>query len=230
METIALMSPNAEILADISREVQQRFATLDDPAHGWEHVQRVYRLALQIAKEEGADTFIVGVAALLHDLGRAAPTQKADASSHHHADLSVDMAREMLSAYRISSETQKAICHAIVAHSFSRGIEPLTLEARVVRDADRLDGLGAIGILRWAITGAIRRTPTTKSYHPTDPFAEQHTPDDANYMLDHFFSKLLKLQDTMATETGRSLAQQRTEFMQAYLEEFRRELEVSPEI
>ncbi len=114
--------------------------------------------------------------------------------------------------------------HAIVAHSFSKGIEPRTLEARVVRDADRLDGLGAIGVLRWAITGALRRTPTTRSYHPEDPFAERHTLDDSRYMLDHFYSKLLKLVDTMSTESGRRLARERTDFMRVYLDEFRREL------
>ena len=93
-----------------------------------------------------------------------------------------------------------------------------------MRDADRLDGLGAIGILRWAITGTIRRTPQTRSYHPDDPFAEQRQPDDRLFMLDHFFTKLLKLADSMSTETGRKMAQQRTAFMHAYLEEFRKEL------
>ena len=95
-----------------------------------------------------------------------------------------------------------------------------------MRDADRLDGLGAIGILRWAITGTIRRTPQTRSYHPDDPFAEQRQPDDRLFMLDHFFTKLLKLADSMSTETGRKMAQQRTAFMRTYLEEFRRELEI----
>jgi len=106
------------------------------------------------------------------------------------------------------------------------GIEPRTLEAKIVRDADRLDSLGAIGILRWAITGTIRRTNDTQTYHPDDPFAERHTLDDRRYMLDHFFTKLLKLNNTMSTQTGRALAEQRTAFMHTYLNEFRRELEL----
>jgi uncharacterized protein len=115
--------------------------------------------------------------------------------------------------------------HAIIVHSFSRGIPPRTLEARIVRDADRLDSLGAIGILRWAITGTLRRSPQTKTHHPTDPFAEHHSPDDRSYMLDHFFTKLLKLGDTMTTKTGQTLAQQRLAFMESYLDELRKELE-----
>ena len=66
----------------------------------------------------------------------------------------------------------------------------------------------------------------SKSYHPDDPFAEWHTLDDRRYMLDHFFTKLLKLDGAMATHTGRVLARERTAFMQAYLGEFRKELEL----
>ena len=135
------------------------------------------------------------------------------------------MAGELLLTYNVSADTREAILHAIAAHSFSLGIEPRTLEAKVVRDADRLDSLGAIGILRWAITGTVRRTVETQTYHPDDPFAEWHTLDDHRYMLDHFFTKLLKLDGTMATQTGLVLAQERTAFMRVYLDEFRKELD-----
>ena len=168
---------------------------------------------------------MVGMAALMHDLGRTAPHDGTNGKQvQHHADLSVALAREILAGYAVPVEKQEAILHAIAAHSFSRNIEPLTLEAGIVRDADRLDALGATGILRWAITGTIRRNVQTRTYHPDDPFAEQHAPDDKRYMLDHFYTKLFKLGDTMTTRTGRILAGQRTAFMRAYLEELRREL------
>jgi uncharacterized protein len=215
----------AEVVASIYAEVERRFNGVDDLAHGWEHVYRVYQQALYIAAQEGANRSIVALAALMHDLGRSVPT----AIGQHHADISAALATELLSAYQVPQDKQEAILHAILAHSFSRGIEPLTLEARVVRDADRLEGLGAIGILRWAITGTLRRTPQTRSYHPADPFAEQHELDDSHYMLDHFYSKLLKLSDTMATATGRALAQRRTAFMRSYLNEMRDELQIAPD-
>jgi uncharacterized protein len=211
----------SRILSRVYEDVQQRYVGFDDPAHGWEHIKRVYRLVLYIAEQENADAFIVGMAALMHDLGHLSTE-----TSLHHADLSILMAGELLVAYDVSATTREAILHAIAAHSFSLGIEPRTLEAKVVRDADRLDSLGAIGILRWAITGAVRRTGETQTYHPDDPFAERHTLDDRRYMLDHFYTKLLKLDDTIATQTGRVLALQRTAFMRAYLDEFRRELEL----
>jgi uncharacterized protein len=239
---------DSQVLTQIYTDVHQRFAGFDDLAHGWEHIHRVYTLALHIAEREGADRFIVGVAALLHDVGRTAFTGKQeelisppDAKrsrdsgvdgldeklSKHHADLSVAIAAELLQAYNISAQTQEAILHAIVAHSYSRGIQPATLEAHVVRDADRLDGMGAIGIMRWAITATMIRGPQTANYHPDDLFAESRQLDDKRYMLDHFYTKLLKLNNSLLTETGRKIGKRRLAFMYTYLAEFRRELEMT---
>lgn len=223
METTFVPS---QVLVQVYAEVQQRFSGIDDLAHGWEHVSRVYQLALHIAAQENGDRFIVGMAALLHDFGRTVPAQSVsnDTCATHHADLSISLANDLLARYHVPDTQSEAIRHAIIAHSFSKGIEPRTLEAGIVRDADRLDGLGAIGILRWAITGTIRSSARTLCYHPTDPFALEHQPDDKVYMLDHFYSKLLKLAETMTTQTGRKLAQQRTDFMRQYLDAFRQEL------
>ncbi|HTK10726.1 MAG TPA: HD domain-containing protein [Ktedonobacteraceae bacterium] len=212
-----------DILHQIYSDVERRFTGIDDLAHGWEHVERVYRLSLMIADRENANRMIVGIAALLHDLGRSVPAEENNHQAHH-ADLSVSLARDLMREYHIPNNEQEAILHAIIAHSFSRGVEPQTIEAKIVRDADRLDGLGAIGILRWAVTGAVRRTPETCSYHPTDPFGTNHPLQDQRYMLDHFYSKLLKLSATMLTETGHELAKQRTDFMHSYLAQFRHEL------
>lgn len=208
-------------LAHVQTEVQNRFQHIEDLAHGWDHIYRVYKLALYIAEHEGADRFIVGMAALMHDLGHTVK----HTNDEHHTDSSVRLASEIMQKYNIPNDEQNAIKHAILTHSFSRGIEPETKEARAVHDADRLDALGAIGIMRWAITGTQKRTPQTAPYDFDDPFAEHHPPDDRRYMLDHFFKKLLKLPNMMSTPTGRTLAQQRTACMRTYLYEFRREIE-----
>jgi uncharacterized protein len=209
-------------LSQIYTEVEKRSSVIHDLAHGWEHIYRVYRLALYIAEHEHADTIIVGLAALMHDLGRTAPHN----GTEHHADLSVVLAEDLMNSYHIPADYQEAVSHAIITHSFSKGVTPQTLEAKVVRDADRLDGLGAVGIMRWAMTGAQYNIPGSQSYHPDDPFGESHKLDDRLYRLDHFYTKLLKLGDTMATETGRLLAQRRIAFLRSYLNEFRHELEL----
>lgn len=207
------------ILTEIYAEVKARFAVMVDLAHGWEHVERVYRLALHIAESEGGERFIVGAAALMHDLGRSAPEEH-----RHHADISVELAQEILREHEVPEWVRQRITHAILAHSFSLNKEAETIEARIVRDADRLDALGAIGILRWAVVSEQRSTSRTRLYDADDPMGEKHQLDDHMYALDHFFVKLLKLEETMTTETGRVLAHQRSEFMRAYLDEFKHEL------
>ncbi len=211
----------SHVMSNVYEDIRQRYAGFGDLAHGWEHIQRVYKLGIYLAEQEHADTFIVGMAALMHDMGHLTIER-----TNHHAQLSLSMAQELLAAYPVSVDAQQAILHAIEAHSFSLGVEPRTQEAKVVRDADRLDALGAIGILRWAITGTVRSKGETQTYHPDDPFAEWHVLDDRRYMLDHFFTKLLTLEDTMTTQTGRALARERTAFMRAYLDEFEKELEI----
>jgi uncharacterized protein len=113
------------------------------------------------------------------------------------------------------------IAHAIEAHSFSAGIPPRTVEAKVVQDADRLDALGAIGTARAIAVGAALGRPL---YQPEDPFCERRAPDDGGASVDHFYTKLLKLADTMQTAAGRREAARRTEFMQSFLGQLRREI------
>lgn len=211
----------SDMLAEVSTELQARFADFTDLAHGWEHIQRVYHLALHLAEQEHADSFIVGMAALLHDVGRTMcdPTRA-------HAERSAILATDLLAPYDLPRDTQQAILHAILAHSYRRGIAPETLEAQVLFDADRLDSLGASGVMRWAMTTKRGKWPETKTYHPNDPFATQRVPDNKHYLLDLFFTKLLRVHEVMQTAAGRTMALRRTAFMRVYLQELRQELTV----
>lgn len=211
------------VLVQIQEIVQQRFVHCYDLAHNWDHVNRVYTLAEYITEHEDADRFIVGMAVLMHDLGHTVECK----GNEHHVDLSAKLASELMLTFQIPTKLQEAITHAILAHSFSRGLEPRTLEAGIVRDADRLDALGAIGIMRWGIVGGQRKKTGRKPYQLDDPFAERHTLNDNLYMLDHFYTKLLKLEENMMTETGLHLARRRTDFMRQYLDEFKHELELT---
>jgi len=207
------------LVAEVERSVEDCYRHFTDLAHGFEHVQRVYHLALHLAEREQADGFIVGMAALLHDLGRTTrgPTRS-------HTERSAKLAKHLLAAYDLPSETLHAILHAILAHGYRHGIEPATLEARVLYDADRLDSLGASGVMRWAMTMKHGRWPETRTYHPDDPFAIWRDPDGQRYQLDCFFTKLLKLQEVMMTTTGRAMAAQRIAFLHLYLQELQHEL------
>ena len=114
------------------------------------------------------------------------------------------------------------IRHAIEAHSYSAKIEAKTKEAAVVQDADRLDGLGAIGIARvFTVGGLLGR----RIYEPTDPFGDgDRKLDDLDNTLDHFFIKLLRTAESLRTDAGREEGKRRVDAMRGYLVALGREL------
>ena len=120
------------LVAEVGRLVEDCYHHFTELAHGFEHVQRVSHLALSLAEQEQADGFIVGMAALLHDVGR---TTRGSTSSH--AARSAKLAKRLLTSYDLPEERQQPILHAILSHDYRRGTRPETLEAQVLYDADR---------------------------------------------------------------------------------------------
>jgi uncharacterized protein len=114
------------------------------------------------------------------------------------------------------------IGYCIRVHSFSRGIVPATLEAKIVQDADRLDAIGAVGVARCFATCAEMRRPF---YHPDDPFCAARVPDDKAWGLDHFYRKLLKISDGLHTGTARAMAREREQFLRAFVAQLQREID-----
>jgi uncharacterized protein len=84
--------------------------------------------------------------------------------------------------------------------------------------------LGACGVMRWTMSTKHGLWPETRTYHPDDPFALWQNPDGQRYLLDRFFTKLLKLQEAMTTATGRVMAERRTTFLRPFLLELQHEL------
>jgi uncharacterized protein len=104
--------------------------------------------------------------------------------------------------------------HAIEAHSFSAGIPPQTVEARIVQDADRLDAIGAIGIARcFYVAGRMG----SRLYDPADPSARSRALDDGSFALDHFGAKLFKVAGNFQTKAGQALADARTRTMHDFV-------------
>ncbi|WP_457590832.1 HD domain-containing protein [Geoglobus sp.] len=164
--------------------------------HDSDHVQRVVRIALMIAEHEGGDVEAIRTAAELHDIAR---------SEENHAIRGAELAREILVRMGHSEEFVEKVCHCIAAHSFSSGVEPETLEAKILSDADKLDAIGAIGVARAFMYSGEKG----RSIHDT---------------LKHFEEKLLRLKDMMYTETGRRIAEERHRFLSEFYERLRREL------
>lgn len=189
-----------------------------DPGHDWAHIQRVVASATLLAEKEAALKEIVIPAAFLHDIVNVPKNhpERARAST-----LAADKAIKLLEKHGADSQYFTRIHQAIVEHSFSKGLAPSTIESACVQDADRLDALGAIGILRCT---AVNVEMKAKFYDPEDPFAEHRELNDKQWMLDHYEVKLLRLQDTFTTTQGRLEAQRRTEFMRSFLHQLRSEI------
>jgi uncharacterized protein len=207
----------SERIAEIERLA--RAAAAADPAHDFSHSRRVLANALRIAATEGGDTEVLAAAAYLHDIANL-PKHHPEArlSSERSAARSEEIAREA----GFSADAIVRLKDAVLCHSYSRGLEPVTLEGRIFQDADRLDAVGMIGIARtFTVGGALGRP----MYDAEDPFLEHgRMPDDKQNTLDHFYVKLFKLCDRMQTPTGQQLARERTARMRRFVEELRAEI------
>jgi uncharacterized protein len=203
--------------------VKKLSALAGDAAHDPEHVRRVVQNARRLAALEDARLEVVLPAAWLHDCVAVAKDspQRATASR-----LAAARAGEWLREWHWPEDLLPDIAHAIEAHSFSAGLAPRTIEAKVVQDADRLDALGAVGLARCLMLGGALGRPL---YVADDPFCEQRAPDDRVACVDHFYAKLLKLGDTMQTAAGREEAAKRTKLLRVFLAELKRELGTSTE-
>jgi uncharacterized protein len=190
----------------------------DDPGHGLVHLRRVVATALALAAAEAARIDVVLPAAWLHDCVHVAKNSPDRSRASH---LAAAHAVSFLQAAGYPPDALPGIAHAIQAHSYSAGIRPQSIEAKVVQDADRLDALGAIGIARCIAVGSALGRPL---YEPDDPFCEARTPDDAGASVDHFYTKLLGLAATMQTDAGRIEAERRTAFIRAFIVQLRSEI------
>lgn len=201
-------------LADWENKFEKKItevASSDDPAHDLLHFQRVVTLAKKLCEQEGGQLEIVIPAAWLHDL---VIVPKDSPLRSQASRLSAEKTIEFLRSIDYPAKFYDGIAHAIEGHSFSANIEVKTLEARIVQDADRLDGLGAIGIARcFATAGLLKRS----FYSAKDPFCDLRTPDDSQFTVDHFFKKLFKTAETLKTISGMKEGQRRLEFMRNYL-------------
>lgn len=197
-------------------------ASSDDPAHDLLHFKRVVHLSKYLCERENGEAEVVVPAAWLHDL---VIVPKDSPLRSQASRLSADRAIEFLRSIGYPVRFYDEIAHAIEGHSFSANIEVKTIEAKIVQDADRLDGLGAIGIARcFATAGLMKRT----FYSCQDPFCDVRTPNDSLFAVDHFFKKLFKTAETMKTPSGIEEGRKRLAVMKDYLSSLRSEVSSGP--
>jgi uncharacterized protein len=208
-------------LAAFEQRIVEKMAAVsahDDPAHDILHLKRVVKTARVLCENEKARPEVVVPAAWLHDF---VVVPKNDSRRKMASRLSAEAAVQFLREIQYPEVFLDEIAHAIAAHSFSANIETRTLEAKIVQDADRLDGLGAIGVARCFATAGLLGRPF---YSEVDPLCEAREPDDAQFTVDHFFAKLFKTAETLKTEAGRREGAKRVEVMKRYLTDLAHEI------
>ena len=192
----------------------------DDTAHDISHFRRVWMTAQKIMVNETVESLVILTACYFHDIVSLPKNHpERGRSSQMAARRTCDILRRDFPDF--PPEHTAAVAHAIEAHSFSAGIAPQSMEAKIVQDADRLEALGAIGLARvFAVSGALG----VPLFNADDPFADARTLDDRAFALDHFQTKLLRLPDTMQTEMGRELARHNADFLIQFMAKLSAEL------
>lgn len=187
--------------------------------HDLNHIIRVYKNSLKIAKTVKCDVEVVKAAALLHDIARN--FDEKDIKGLCHAVKGAEMAQEILKDYDYTLEQKNNIIHCIRVHRYSKGLKPESIEAEILQDADRLDALGAIIITRvFYQSGKVKGIMHDPEILPGEYKGAAGTTTSIN----HFYEKILKITpDRFNTDKGKELANVRYGFVEKFIEQFLKE-------
>lgn len=203
--------------------VEQRFRA-QSADHDWFHIHRVFELATYIQQKEGGDLEIVQAGALLHDI------------SDHKLNGGIlnangAMAEQILSLLNAPEKLIVEVVKLVDAVSFKGAKiadENGSIELSIVRDADRLDAMGAMGIARAFHYGGSKNRAFYLPDSPPklhDSFVEYA--NDKSHTINHFHEKLLLLNDRLVTPTAKRIGNQRHHLMEQFVVAFMNEWNVS---
>ena len=207
---------NKKLIIEKTKEFVKEKLYGEGSGHDWFHIERVYNLSRYLAEKENADSFIVEMAALLHDID--------DWKFSSSNDTNTTNTEVFLRKIQVNEEELIKIIKIINTISFKGGVvdsSQETIEGKVVQDADRLDAIGAIGIARtFAYGGNKNRVIYEPNIKPINFTSLEEVKSENNHTINHFYEKLLKLKDLMNTKSAKEIAEKRHKYMEEFLNEF----------
>lgn len=212
---------NTQLISSTKAYVQQVLQSAEG-GHDYWHSLRVWKIAKHIAQYESANTLVVELAALLHDI--------ADAKFHNGDELiGAKMATHFLKKQKVDVAVVQTVAKIVENVSFKGGQSVSnfhSLELQIVQDADRLDAIGAIGIARAFNYGGYKgRSLYIPEIAPKmNMLPKEYRKHDAP-TINHFYEKLLLLADKMHTNKAKEMAKERHQFLELFLKQFYKEWE-----
>ena len=207
---------NKKLIIEKTKEFVKEKLYGEGSGHDWFHIERVYNLSRYLAEKENADSFIVEMAALLHDID--------DWKFSSSNDTNTTNTEVFLRKIQVNEEELIKIIKIINTISFKGGVvdsSQETIEGKVVQDADRVDAIGAIGIARtFAYGGNKNRVIYDPNIKPINFNSLDEVKSSDNHTINHFYEKLLKLKDRMNTKSAKEIAIARHKYMEEFLNEF----------
>ncbi|MFM7006460.1 MAG: HD domain-containing protein [Flavobacteriales bacterium] len=207
------------LIADVEQRVREKFSD-QEGSHDWFHIDRVRNNALLLQQTEGGDATLIELAALLHDF-----------SDHKYNGGDFEAGSKqvyaLLKELKAPEETATRVAEIVAIVSYKGALvadAQANIEGQIVRDADRLDAIGAIGIARaFSYGGSRSRALYDPLQPPTLHNSKEAYAQDKGHTVNHFYEKLLLLKDRMQTPTAKALATERHAFMLEYLAQFKKE-------
>ncbi|MBO0469054.1 HD domain-containing protein [Enterococcus sp. DIV0242_7C1] len=193
----------------------------DQSGHGMDHIERVVRNAQKIIQTQACDEFVVVAAAYLHDV--------ADEKLVEDQEKAYQEIKEVLQVNGVPVEKIEHILYIIKNLSFSQEFEgkktELSIEGQIVQDADRLDAMGAIGIIRTIYYGGHKGNKIYDSAIKPRLLQNKSEYREESTVINHFYEKILLLNDRLNTPYAKKIGKQRQEFLEKFLKEFLEEWE-----
>jgi uncharacterized protein len=211
-------------LFELARDTMAREGS-GDAAHDYDHLLRVMAIANTIQAHDGGDLPTIWAAVAFHDIGQ----ERERRHGGDHAFIGAEMAVELLTNTLFPQQAISGVQQAIREHRMTGGVTPQTLEGRILYDADKIDGLGAIGIGRlYMITGRYNQkvySPVPEGIvEPVDPLLVRQLRRRPDYSPSIEFQLLFgNLPERMKTRTGKEIARERFAFMQEFFTRLKKE-------